>query len=489
MISMYSPQLPYKVYTHDEWWADTWDAKSYGRPFDFSRPFFEQFGELLVAVPRFNFMNVNSEHCDYSNFTFSSKNCYMVFGCVNDEDCWYGHIVWNSKDSLDNLYLHKSELCYECIDCLGCYRLLYSQECESCTDSTGLFDCRGCTNCIGCVGLRQKSYCIFNEQKTKEEYAAFVAAHPLTEKANIETIMKERESLRHKLPQRHFFGSHNDNVSGNHIYNARNVHDSFDVQGGEDSRFIYTSRNAKDSYDIAFSPDVEQCYSSLTVFAGSRRAFFSHLGTACSDIYYSDSCFNAHDVFGCVGLRGGEYCILNKQYSKEEYNDLKDKIIEHMKKTGEWGEFFPDTLSPFSYNESIAQEYFPLSKEEVLASGFRWSDDIPRTTGQETIANDSLPKDPAGFSADLLKHVLKCDVCGHNFRFIQQEIDFYKKMNLPLPTVCFNCRHAKRMAMRNMRKLWDGVCAKCGRAIKTSYSPEQQKEFTIYCEQCYQSEY
>ena len=37
-----------------------------------------------------------------------------------------------------------------------------------------------------------------------------------------------------------------------------------------------------------------------------------------------------------------------------------------MMKTGEWGEFFPSSLSPFGYNETVAQEHFPMSREEVL---------------------------------------------------------------------------------------------------------------------------
>ncbi len=487
MISMYPQNSPYKIYTHDEWWADNWDAKLYGRQFDFNRPFFDQFKELLLAVPKFNFMANQSENCGYANFVFGSKNCYMVFGCVDDENCWYGHIVWNSRDSLDNLYLFKSELCYECIDCLGCYSLFYSEECESCSESIGLFDCRSCINCIGCVGMQQKSYCIFNEQKTKEEYAAFLKEHPLTDSTSADMILKKRAELRHTLPQRHFFGSHNENVSGNHIYNARNVHDSFDVKGGEDSRFIYTSRNAKDSYDVAFSPEIEQCYQSLTTLS-CNRVFFSHLANNCSDMYYSDSCFNAHNVFGCVGLKGGEYCIFNRQYAKQDYETLQAKIIEYMKKTGEWGKFFPIEFSPFSYNESIAQEYFPLTKEEAIAAGFRWSDETPRTAGQETILNDALPKNPGEFSSDLTKHILKCDSCSYNFRLVSEEIGFYQKMNLPLPRICFNCRHAKRMSMRNIRKLWVGKCAKCDTEFQTSYSPEQQKQYRIYCESCYKAE-
>jgi hypothetical protein len=53
------------------------------------------------------------------------------------------------------------------------------------------------------------------------------------------------------------------------------------------------------------------------------------------------------NLFGCIGLRGKEYCILNKQYTKEEYETLVPKIIEKMKADGEWGEFFHQRISPF----------------------------------------------------------------------------------------------------------------------------------------------
>ena len=37
-----------------------------------------------------------------------------------------------------------------------------------------------------------------------------------------------------------------------------------------------------------------------------------------------------------------------------------------MKKNSEWGNFFPGYMSVCGYNESVAQDYFPLSKEEAL---------------------------------------------------------------------------------------------------------------------------
>src|SRR3989344_4130975 len=339
----------------------------------------------------------------------------------------------------------------------------------------GLLDCRSCTNCVGCVGLKQKTFCIFNEQVDKATYDAFLRDHPLSDPRSMAFILAKQRELRKQLPQRHFFGLHNTNVSGNHIYNAKNVHDSFDVKGGENSRFVYTSRKAMDTYDAAFSPDIELSYEAITCL-GSNRLLFTHMCMTCSDAIYSDNCFNSHNILGCAGMKSAEYCIFNKKYSKEEYEALKTRIIERMRKTGEWGEFFPPALSPFKHNEAIAQEYFPLSKEEAVAGGFGWTDEIPTTVGQETISNDALPANPQGYSDDLLKHILKCDTCGRNYRFAPQELSFYKQLSLSLPRQCFNCRHARRMSLRNVRKLWDGECAKCNAAFRTSYSPDQQKE-------------
>lgn len=396
MISVYAPDSRYKVYSKDEWWSDDFDARMFGRDYDFNRPFFEQFKELLLAVPCANVMNVQSENCQYSNMVWRSKNCYLIFGCVEDEDCAYGHIVWESRDCFDNLYVHRSELCYECVDCLFSYKLLYSQECESCAESIGFFDCRSCTNCIGCVGLKQKSYYIFNEHVGKEGYENFLKEHPISDLATISYIFAKQRELKKQVPQRHFFGSHNNNVSGNHIYNAKNVHFFFDVKQGENAKFVFTGGKIMDAYDIAFNGGgIELAYEVLT--SSGRGVYFSHVAWNASEAYYSDNCYNSRNIFGCAGLKNAEYSILNKAHSKEDYHALMAKIIEHMKSAGEWGQFFPRELSPFAYNESIINEYYPLKREDALAQGYRWSDNLPGTSGKETIEYYALPKTPKHF--------------------------------------------------------------------------------------------
>ena len=489
IVSMYNPEAKFPVYDIDEWWSDDWDAMDYGKKINFGTPFFNQLLELFNSVPHPAIMNTKSVNCDYSNMALSSKNCYLIFGCVDDEECDYGHIVWESRESVDNLYIFNCESCYECIDCLGSTKLFYSQECESCVDSVGLFDCRNCLNCIGCVGQINKSYWIFNKPVTKEEYKKFLIKHPLNEKSSVEFILKEMEDLRRVVPQRFFFGSHNNKVSGNHIYNSHNIFNSFDIKGGEDSKYCFTIQKAVDCYDASFCGGISGVEESCEVLTSlGNKIFSSQIVIDSHDVFYSNLCYSSHDLFGCSGLIKKSYCILNKQYTKEEYGILKEKIIEHMKANSEWGSFFPSWMSPFAYNESIVSEYMPLTKEQALAQGFRWKDDIPSTKGQGSIKYSELPKNPDEYNDELMQEVLTCEACEKNYKLINREINFYKKNRLTLPLKCFNCRHESRMNKRNPRDLWDGKCVKCGDKILTSYKPEDQKKYTIYCEKCYQQE-
>src|SRR3990167_1846200 len=89
----------------------------------------------------------------------------------------------------------------------------------------------------------------------------------------------------------------------------------------------------------------------------------------CNETQYSDSCYNCVNCFGCVGLNKKNYHILNKKYSKEDYGKIKEEIVESMKKNGIYGDFLPPSLSPFGYNETLAQEYFPMTEKEAREKG------------------------------------------------------------------------------------------------------------------------
>ncbi|MFH0838253.1 MAG: hypothetical protein V1880_03230 [Patescibacteria group bacterium] len=195
-----------------------------------------------------------------------------------------------------------------------------------------------------------------------------------------------------------------------------------------------------------------------------------------------------------MGLNKKKYCILNKQYKKEEYEALVPKIIEHMKQAAEYGGFFPASLSPFGYNDSMAQEYFPLTKERALEKGFLWNDYVrPKTQGVKNISASRLPDTVVETPDDILNWAIECEgrlrdrqACGNSFKLIPQELKFYRTHNLPVPHLCPDCRHYARKAKINPRVLFDRQCAKCGLAIKTTYSPDRPE--IVYCEQCYLKE-
>jgi hypothetical protein len=226
-------------------------------------------------------------------------------------------------------------------------------------------------------------------------------------------------------------------------------------------------------------------------------------------------CFSAQDCFGCFGLKQKQYCIFNKQYLKEDYFILREKIIEHMRKGGEWGEYFPASVSPFSYNESMAQDYFPLTKNEALKAGYKWYD-RPARDYKITLNTEDLPETISETKEEIINEVIQCSsqnskedkgkfsLCTTAFNITSLELTLYKKMKIPIPEKCFPCRRQDRFTLRNPRKLWHRKCMcgsagspstminhfhgteKCKVEFETSYPPGRPE--IIYCEKCYQAE-
>ena len=188
--------------------------------------------------------------------------------------------------------------------------------------------------------------------------------------------------------------------------------------------------------------------------------------------------------------------IFNKKYSKTNYLALKEKIIEHMRKIGEYGGFFPPAISPVGYNETQGALYAPMTKEEVLAKGWKWEENILGTFGKETIFLSDIPDKIEDVPDSFLKEVFSCMECSKNYNITQNELLFLKKEKIPLPRKCPNCRYIRRFHLRPLRKLWHRNCmcgksehghsAKCPNEFETPYAPERPE--IVYCESCYNKE-
>ena len=483
IISIYNPDSPYKVYSQEEWWSDKWNPFNYGRDFDFNRPFFDQFGQLTKDVPRIALVNKSNENSDYSNWLMSSKNCYLLTAARDNTDCLYSHWIWRSKDCVDCGYTYDGEICYECTDCSNGYNIYYSQDCSNCKDSYFLKDCANCSNCFCCVGLRGKEYHIFNERHDEKSYKEELKKYlPLNSKEIKEVIRKLTEAIP-KVPTKYYHGYSTENCVGDHMIECKNCFKCFDIEKSEDCRYGESIMRCTDTVDCARTTLCELCYEGLSA-VNSYKVLFCIMTWFSKDCMYCDGCNSCKNCFGCVGLNNQKYCIFNKQYSEEEYEKLVPKIIEHMKKTDEFGEFFPMSLSPFGYNETVANEYYPLDKEDALKAGIKWSDYEmgAQFHGEKVTIPDSIDK----IDDEILNKILTCEVSGKPYRVIARELDFYRKMEIPVPLRSPNQRHKDRLSLRNPRKLFERNCMKCGSKVQTTYAPERPE--IVYCEECYLKE-
>jgi hypothetical protein len=478
IISNIHSASPYNIYSHDEWWSDNWNAHDYGRDFDFKRSFFEQFHELLYKVPRPPLINNKAENSDYCNYADGNKNCYLITTSNWNEDSYYGFLLVNNQNAVDSLWCADCQLIYQCIDCIKCYDVKYAQGCEQCVESSFLYDCRVLQNCLFCTNLKNKKYHIFNEPCSKEEYEQKVKEISGNYQKFQQTLVQFEELLKEKSIRKANQIVSSEKVSGNNIFNSTNIHQGFDIYECRDCAYVHDGLKAVDCYDVDYFDGTELCYESTSLIGYGYR--FTMFCRDSYNLFYCDNCHSCKDCFGCIGLRNAKYCIFNKQFTKEEYENLVPIIIKHMQRTGEWGEYFPINLSPFAYNESLAQDDFPLLKEEALKRGYKWRDQDQR---EYKSSNVKIPNTIQEVPDAITKEMLSCKNCEKNYRIIPQELAFYQRQHIPIPRNCPSCRHQERMKQRNHRKLYDRKCSNCSNAIQTTYAPTSQE--TVYCEKCY----
>jgi hypothetical protein len=484
---MYSPDKPYTVYCQTCWWSDNWNQHETARDYAFSQPFFEQFAELMKEAPIIGLLGSNNINSTYVNGETDDKNCYMNFGGHFNEDCYYNTYALKSKNCADNYWAFDNELVYESINPQHCYNSTFLQNCSNCSDCHFSFDLRGCKNCIGCIGLRQKEHHIFNQPYSEKEFND-LKNRLKSYKYREEFKQKTREFLKtqpHKATEIEM----SENCNGDFIRNSKNCTDCFESEDNEDLKYVHISGYMKDSMDcnsVGWAELFYECMGGGSNGGNMTSSKFSTQFMNCPYIQYSWCVFNSQNLFGCVGLKKAEYCILNKQYSKEEFEQQVPQIIEHMKSTGEYGEFFPFSMSPFAYNESVAMEYHPIDQTRAGQMGSYWKTDIEsQSTAQSTMDWNQVPDNIDQADDSITQQILSCQETGKAYKITPQEFEFYKIMGVPIPRLCPDERHKQRMKLRNPRYLWHRQCTKCQSSIQTSYSPERPEP--IYCKPCYLS--
>lgn len=469
IISAYSQDKPFKVFHHTDWETDAWDPMDYAKNYDSDKSFFKQFNDLQKVVPK-KALHIPDTmiNCDYCNYGGNAKNCYLCFAPYESQNCLYSRVPYACQYDVDGEANIMSQYTYQCISCVNCYECQYCQYSENCKNSAFLIDCTSCSNCFGCIGQKHKKYLLLNQQLSKEQYEQ-KTSDILKSPEKLEEFKKQFEKTKALSIYKFVRNTNVENCTGDILRNCKNCFDSYDLLNQEDSRYCELGgEQTHHAYDTTIAGlNLINAYEQIGSLCCHDSAFLVYVNNN-QNCYYCISCKNCKQCFGCEGLKYKEYCILNKQYTKEQYEELVSRIINAMIEAGQWGEFFPTGISPYAYNESLAYTYFPLSKEEVLAKAWQWKDiedNIKKLTPREDLK--------------------VCNECHNHYKLIKQEKDFYQKYHLTIPEKCPNCRYKERVNSMNPMLTWERKCMNesCKTIFKTTYSPDRPEK--IYCEKCY----
>ncbi len=478
IISMYAPSSAFPIYEQNAWWSDVWSGFSFGRDFDFSRPFYPQLAALSAEVPHISLVSTNCENSYYTNHALNLKNCYLLFGATNDEDCLYGYFIISCKDVLDSISMLSCELCYDGVACFDCYNCVSLTNSKNCVDCFLIEDCQSCESCLACFGLQRKKYYVLNEPVGKDKFLALKSQMETSNFAEFPGWQTRFEQLRRSRPRVYAHLYNCEDCTGDMLFHSKECHACFDLRESEHCKFIAFSPNSVHSYDCNMTaPDgVQFCYESVSTLGKDLK--FNAIVWFGNEIDYSMECHHSKNLFGCIGLKKAQYCILNKQYTANEYKSLRAKIIGKMKETREWGEFFPVSMSPYPYNDSMAQHYFPLSKEAANQHGYRWRDD----SAAEGSPSSFVQGTPSLQQPDqtLLDAVFRCAASGKTFKITPSELNFYRKLFLPLPQLASEERSRRRFLRRAPYRLFQRKCAKCGLELASVYSQKEAEK--VLCE-------
>ena len=425
--------------------------------FNNSLPFFDNLQSLFNSTEIANIIRISDcENADFADVVVSVKNVYLSFNVtLNSENVFYSLAIRkNSKNIYNSVMVRdESENIYLGLGIIQSFNIFYSKYIYNSSNIRFSSNMQWCHDCVFCSNLENQSYCIENKVFSKEEY--------LLKKEKI--LMQKNNFFQRYLKLTNQWNNFwSQNTNGNYIllsqdvsfwkfcYKVKNWHNIILVgwtDGDENmvDMFMWWFPSAKNFYWVIWAWWWENIYNSTMVS-------FS------SNIYYSYSLDSCSYCLWCIWLKNKSFCILNKQYTKEERYELANKIFEKMDQDWSLWKFFPPSMNPFYFNDTVAYLIDDtFTKEEVTKEGYLWREekiavDIPKNleiiyTGKKD-ENDEKGKKGKVLSdfqwfdtnwnrqidPEILKKVI-VDEQGNYYTIQKLELEFLQKYGLPLPEI------------------------------------------------------
>ena len=478
--SIYPAKARFPVHAQELWWDRAWQPEQFARSFAPDQSFFVQLYDLWNSVPRPALLALDDVGGIDLDGTVASRHSLLVSDSTEIDRCAYSAYLVRCTLVIDSLFMVDCSRCYECIGCSRSSGLSWSENCSGCSDSAFLTSCIDCRNCYGCTNLVGASYCLYNRYVGPELIARFLAEHNLfnssTDRRSIDDLREQAAIARrsHSVPHR----SADDAAqgSGNYLYGQTHSENSYFLSDTKNVFHCFNLHNSAGCLDsIGLGSGLSDSYQAVS--CSGTRVLTSIMCGGCSDIWYSSHCFDSTDLIGCVGLRGKHYCILNQQYSKEQFIEIRDWLVQSLNSHGIWGAFLTATFSGLCYNSSAAHEFMPLSPIQAELLQFDWDvelDAAPLASSEAVFseapasAAEALTRAENG---ELHRQRYICEISGRAFSISPVELELYRELSIPPPARGFEQRHYERLKRAAAGRLYPAVCAESGAELLTPFAP------------------
>jgi len=428
----------------------------YSSDYDFWKSFFEnlvKFEKKSYFPYRITFQEW--ENTEYADMVIWSKNTYLSYGVVNNcENILYWISIKDNCTNILNAWMvvDNTENCYNVFWVVNSYKIFFSKYISNCSNIWFSSNLTWCKECLFCNNLDNCSYYIKNTKYKKQDY--------LLEK---EKILKEKNNYinNYKLLDKIWVNNNSNNVSGSYLIKCENLNNSYNcywVKNWKNIILVWSDAGNENMYDVfqAWSPSWNDMYGVCWAWSWATNIFNCCNISGGSNLFYSLHLINCSYCIWCIWLKNKSYCILNKQYSKEEWEIMADKIFASMDEQWILWDFFPGELNPFYFNDTVSWLIWWFKKEEVVKDWYMWRDekikvDIPEWS--EVIYTSPQPSPLRGegvksiqdfqwydgawkwqIDKEILKKVIK-DEKWNYYRIVKMEYDFLVKHSLPLPEI------------------------------------------------------
>ncbi len=404
-------------------------------------PFLQQFQKFFSTSPKMALLDYgNNENVRYADTVYGAKNSYMTISVWDIcENVLYSITIFGHCTNVLNSMLITSncENIYHCVNVTDSFNIFYSKYIHNCANIRFSSNLIWCQECIFCSWLENKQYHINNVSYTKEEFHK--------QKEAILARKSEYISFFQNLSNEASPRSVN-NCKWNGISFSENLEDAYFVSRVVNGRNILLGDGtplSNDLYDVVDISKVDNAYGWMWVWQNSTHMYCWANASTCNHVLYSYFMDTCSYCLGCIGLKNKQFCILNKEYTKEERFILANKIFAQMESDWTLWAFFPGWMCPFYFNDTLAYLVDDsFTKEEVTKEWYLRRDgesrvDVPADAEVITIQDFGQfqgvnQQGKREINPEILKKVIQ-DANWNYYRIVPMELDFLQKHSLPLP--------------------------------------------------------